>query len=108
MGSRRSALVAKIAGGANMFSSAGSTNTFVIGQRNVEACLKALEEQKIRLVSSDTGGNYGRTIEINTENGLLLIKTIGPEQNTSEKRPGLTGEIHTQIHTLEVILWQRH
>jgi chemotaxis protein CheD len=77
MGARRSALVAKIAGGANMFSSAGSGNVFIIGQRNVEACLSALKEQKIRLVSSDTGGNYGRTIELNTENGQLLIKTIG-------------------------------
>lgn len=77
MGSRRSALVAKIAGGSNMFSSTINTNVFVIGQRNVEACVNALKEQKIRLVSSDTGGNYGRTIELNTENGQLLIKTIG-------------------------------
>lgn len=77
MGSNRGALVAKIAGGANMFSTAGSSNAFIIGQKNVEACLKALKEQRIRLASSDTGGSYGRSIELNTENGLLLIKTIG-------------------------------
>jgi chemotaxis protein CheD len=77
MGARRSSLVAKIAGGANMFSSNRNSNIFMVGQRNVEMCLDVLAKQRIRLVASDTGGNYGRTIELNTENGQLLIKTIG-------------------------------
>jgi chemotaxis protein CheD len=77
LGAKRSSLIAKIAGGANMFSSSGNSNIFMIGQRNAEMCKEILLEQRIRLVSIDTGGNYGRTIELNTENGNLLIKTIG-------------------------------
>ena len=77
MGSKRSSLVAKIAGGANMFSLNRSSNVFMVGQRNVDMCKEVLKKQRIRLVSSDTGGGFGRTIELNTENGKLLIKTIG-------------------------------
>lgn len=77
MGASRNRLVAKIAGGANMFSSTGKSDVFRIGQRNAEMCSKVLAEQKIRLVFSDTGGNYGRTIELDTGSGRLLIKTIG-------------------------------
>jgi chemotaxis protein CheD len=77
LGAKRSSLVAKIAGGANMFSSNSSTGIFMVGQRNVEMCMDVLKRQRVRLVSSDTGGTYGRTIEFNAENGQLLIKTIG-------------------------------
>ena len=77
MGAKRSSLVAKIAGGANMFSSNNKASFFMVGQRNVEMCKDVLKKQRIRLISSDTGGTYGRTIEFNAENGQLLIKTIG-------------------------------
>lgn len=77
MGVRRSAMVAKIAGGANMFAMGGKTNIFMVGQRNVDMCLEVLKNEKIKLLGSDTGGTYGRTIELNTANGQLRIKTIG-------------------------------
>jgi chemotaxis protein CheD len=77
MGAKRSSIVAKIAGGANMFSSNSNASVFMVGQRNVEMCKDVLKKQKIRLISSDTGGTFGRTIEFNAENGQLLIKTIG-------------------------------
>jgi chemotaxis protein CheD len=32
---------------------------------------------KIPILAEDTGGNYGRTIELSSENGKLLIRTIG-------------------------------
>ena len=48
-----------------------------IGERNVAATLKALEEAKIPVIAQDTGGNYGRTVELYTEDVTLLIKTIG-------------------------------
>ena len=47
-------------------------------------CKDVLKMQRIRLIASDTGGTYGRTIELNTENGQLLIKTIGMEVSISE------------------------
>jgi chemotaxis protein CheD len=46
-----------------------------IGERNVAATKKALEELKIPIVARDTGKNYGRTIILDTENGELTVKS---------------------------------
>lgn len=71
-----SRLVAKIAGGAQMFSFYSSNDIMKIGERNVEAVKAALQSVRIRLLSEDTGGSYGRTIEFYSENGKLYVRTI--------------------------------
>ncbi len=76
-GSRKGNIVAKIAGGAQMFSFSQSTDMIRVGQRNVEATKEVLKELGIPIVSEDTGGNYGRTIEFYSEDGRLMVKTIG-------------------------------
>ncbi len=82
MGARRNAIVAKMAGGANMFSAVGSKpNIFMVGQRNIEMCLEVLRREAIKLARSDTGGNHGRTIELDMETGQLKVKTIGQGQS---------------------------
>ena len=75
-GARKHALKAKLAGGAQMFQFVSSGNTMRIGPRNIEAVEKALLFYNIPIVSSDLGGNSGRTIEFNPETGLLHIRTI--------------------------------
>ena len=78
LGADKSKLVAKLAGGAQMFSFIdGSSEMLRIGARNVAASKEILSSLKIPIVSEDTGGNYGRTIEIHSDNGKLKIKTIG-------------------------------
>lgn len=79
LGASKNRLVAKLAGGAQMFSFKTSNDLMRIGDRNVEASVKILKQLGIRLLSKDTGENYGRTIEFYTETGELLIKTIGKE-----------------------------
>ena len=69
-------MVAKMAGGAQMFAFLGSNDTMRIGPRNVEACKQALQAAHIEIVAEDTGGNCGRTIEFDAENGLLQIRTV--------------------------------
>jgi len=76
LGANKTRLVAKIAGGAQMFTFYGSNDIMRIGERNAEAVKIALKKEKIRLLAEDTGGNYGRTIEFSAANGQLLIKTI--------------------------------
>lgn len=73
-GAARSRLVAKMAGGAQMFQSKGR-EILRIGPRNVEASLEELRRLKIPIVAQDTGGNYGRTIEIDASSGKLHIWT---------------------------------
>lgn len=77
IGANRSRIVAKLAGGAQMFSFIDSSEMLRIGARNVAASKKALNLLNIPILSEDTGGNYGRTIEIHSIDGKLLIKTIG-------------------------------
>ena len=69
----KSRLEAKIAGGASMFSV--GTNTMNIGERNVLAVKQKLNEMNIPLLASDTGANYGRTIEFNIASGVMSVKS---------------------------------
>jgi len=76
-GASRSRLQAKIAGGAQMFKFAGDNDIMKIGERNTQAVIENLEKHRIKLVAQDTGGNFGRTITFDVENGSLLVRTIG-------------------------------
>lgn len=77
LGANKKDLVAKIAGGAQMFAFSGSNEIMKIGARNSEASRMMLKELNIPLLGEDTGGNHGRTIEISSEDGRLMVKTIG-------------------------------
>jgi len=77
IGASRSQIVAKLAGGAQMFSFNDSSEMLRIGARNVSASKEMLQLLRIPIIAEDTGGNYGRTIELNSENGILLVRTIG-------------------------------
>lgn len=76
-GANRRRLVGKIAGGAQMFAFSSQNDSMKVGQRNAESVRRILKEQNIPILADDTGGNYGRTIEFYSDNGKLLIKTIG-------------------------------
>ena len=76
-GANRTRLVAKIAGGAKMFSVSGSSNVSNIGGRNALAAKEKLRQLRIRLIAEDTGLNYGRTVELHCETGDFYIKAIG-------------------------------
>jgi chemotaxis protein CheD len=79
IGANKSRLVAKIAGGAQMFSFKSTNDLMRVGERNIIASKEKLAKLKIRLLAEDTGANYGRTIEFNANNGELLVKTIGKQ-----------------------------
>ncbi len=64
--------VAKIAGGASMFS---AMDTLQIGDRNSIVVKEELKKTGIRLVAEETGGKYGRTVTLDTCTGKLGVKT---------------------------------
>ena len=80
IGADRRALIAKIAGGAQMFAFSNNSDMMRIGERNVEATKLKLAQLGISIKAEDTGANYGRTIEFYPENGSLLIKSVGKER----------------------------
>jgi chemotaxis protein CheD len=69
-------LKAKMAGGAEMFRSSQKRRTMSIGKRNAEAVSHQLYKYRIPLVAAETGRDFGRTIEFNPGNGILVIRTI--------------------------------
>lgn len=77
LGANRKYIIAKIAGGAQMFAFTPNSEIMRIGSRNIEATRLILAELKIPIASEDVGGNYGRTIAISSEDGMLMVKTIG-------------------------------
>ena len=81
-GAQKSALVAKIAGGAQMFAFSSQSDTLRVGDRNVEAVKAKLKSLGIRIIAEDTGDSYGRTIEFYPESGDLLIKAVGKSVRT--------------------------
>ncbi|CAG7841088.1 Chemoreceptor glutamine deamidase CheD [Clostridium haemolyticum] len=70
-------LKAKIAGGASMFDFSDKSMIIDIGNRNSESVKKVLRKLGIPIVSEDTGGNKGRTMVFNTEDGVVEIRTVG-------------------------------
>jgi len=69
-------LVAKMAGGAQMFAFTNGSDSMRIGPRNVEATKLALTQLGIPLIAEDTGGNYGRTVELDSATGVFSIRSV--------------------------------
>lgn len=76
LGAAKSRVWAKIAGGAQMFTFANATDIMRVGERNVEAVRQMLKKMDIKMINEDTGGNYGRTVELKLDSGIFRIKTI--------------------------------
>jgi len=76
LGANRARLVAKIAGGAQMFAFQNATDIMRVGTRNAEAAKKILKDLNIKIIAEDTGGTYGRTVSIDLNDGVYKVKTI--------------------------------
>ncbi len=73
-------LVAKVAGGAKMFSQ-DSTNEFLnIGAQNYVAVVRQLAKFRIPIIAEDVGDTFSRTIKFDPETGMLLVKAVGIDQ----------------------------
>lgn len=83
LGANKNRLWAKIAGGAQMFAfNAAADSLGRVGDRNVESVKANLAALRIPIIASDTGLNYGRTIEFFSADGSLLIKSVGKALKT--------------------------
>lgn len=80
-GARQERLVAKIAGGAKIFSHEGSEDIFNIGIRNAEAVKSLLQKKDIRVVGEDVGMGSGRWVIFDTNSGKVKVTM----RNTEDK-----------------------
>jgi chemotaxis protein CheD len=75
MGARRSALQAVLVGGASMF--ATTSTSLEVGQRNEQAVRAQLQELRIPVVATATGGNRGRTIRVDVASAGVTVREAG-------------------------------
>lgn len=75
-GSVKSQLTAKLFGGARMFSFITADSILNVGEKNTAMARAALNELNIKIAAEEVGGTFGRTIELNLENGKVLVDTI--------------------------------
>lgn len=70
-------LVAKMAGGAKMFTKNTDNEFLNIGAQNYVAAVRKLAEFRIPVKAEDVGETFSRTIEFDPETGMLMIKAGG-------------------------------
>lgn len=78
LGAVRHDVVAKLAGGAQMFEHV-SSDALKIGERNVEAVRAVLHLIGIPIVAEAVGGRVGRTVELDLEDGMYYVRTAQSE-----------------------------
>lgn len=74
LGARRENLKAKIFGGGELIES--GANGTLIGERNIRVARLILEEKKIPVIASSTGGRKGRKILFFTDSGEVRHKFL--------------------------------
>jgi len=72
-GAGRHRMVAKIAGGSAMFK--GDSGMDTIGARNAAAVIEQLGKCGLSVKAADTGGSHARTIELQLDTGVLLVRS---------------------------------
>jgi len=81
LGCRREGLIAKIFGGAALWSN--PRGLLAVGDRNVELARQTLREQGIPILASQVGGDVGRKIIFHTGTGEVMLRRCAPS------RPGV-------------------
>jgi len=79
MGANRSFMVAKIAGGADMFGLPDTAFELDIGKQNVEMIKELLQEYGINIVAEEVLGCIPRTMELDLNTGKVTLKTAQME-----------------------------
>jgi chemotaxis protein CheD len=78
-GAKANRLIAKITGGATMFT---GTGPFRIGEANAAAVIEQLNAFGIRLAARDLGGTQGRRVSFDIASGMLVVELAGQSPKT--------------------------
>ncbi len=82
LGATPGRLVAKLAGGASMFSQLLQPGTIQMGERNVVASRAALRAAGIPVVREAVGGTVGRTVRFDVASGAVDVRSVGQDAVT--------------------------
>lgn len=76
LGARQGRIVAKLAGGACMFSSLLPVGTLQMGERNLIATRSALLQACVPIVAEDVGGSHGRSVYFSVASGVMEVRSL--------------------------------
>jgi chemotaxis protein CheD len=76
-GASRNRIIAKLAGGANMFKITDDSGIGNIGERNIMSAKRILAGLGIPIVAEDTGADFGRTIFFDLSTGKVKVQSLG-------------------------------
>ena len=79
-GAKKARMVAKIAGGANMFEVKGGSAMGNIGQRNIESVRAHLKREGVQLLKEDVGGSVARTLLFDPATGQACVRCYGRQE----------------------------
>jgi len=79
LGAEPRRLVAKLAGGASMFSQLMTPGTIQMGERNIVASRNALRAASIPIVKESVGGERGRSVRFHIKDGRVEIRSVGAD-----------------------------
>lgn len=76
LGAKKRRISAKIVGGAGMFKSESGNSVMKIGARNIEAVKAVLKNESIKIIGSDVGKDFGRSMYFYLDDGRVEIKSF--------------------------------
>ena len=82
-GANQDRLVAKVAGGANMFETSYQTLIKSIGARNARSARETLASLGIPILGEKVGGNRGRAVEFDLATGNMMVYSARDDDQVS-------------------------
>jgi chemotaxis protein CheD len=76
LGANQSRIVAKLAGGASMFTTLLPTSGLQMGERNLIATRAVLAQASIPVVAEDVGGGHGRNVFFQVSSGVVEVRSM--------------------------------
>ena len=79
LGAKKSRLLVKIAGGAQISLTQNSNPIFKTGERNIEATKEHAKKHGLDVAAEDVGGHPGRTLRLYVESGRVTVTQAGTQ-----------------------------
>jgi len=70
-------LIWKMAGGAQVLAVPGMDSRMLIGERNVAMVRSVMQRLGLAIAAEDTGGRYGRTMQLFIDSGKVTVRSVG-------------------------------
>ena len=80
LGANQKRIIIRMAGGANMLTAPGLSNTFDIGTRNINSAHNTFTSMGLRLLKEEVGGEVGRTVRLYVADGRMTIRMMGGKE----------------------------